>query len=65
MPWQEDLCRKVAGSNPSTGKGFFSHEIHVKVYLYYFLAVEFVYNISVCCIMDHFYCVYKWQLFPE
>ena len=65
MPWQEDLGPKVASSNPGTGKGYFSHEISVKVYLYNLLALVFVYYISACCVMDHLSCVYKWQIYPE
>ena len=34
MPQQEDVSLKVAGLNPTGGKGFFSHEISVKVSSY-------------------------------
>ena len=40
MPGQEDMIRKVKGSNPSASKSFFSHEISVKVCLNNNLAVE-------------------------
>ena len=48
MPRLKDTSWKFVGSNPCTIKGFFSHEISVKVYLHH-LAVEFVKHIRVSC----------------
>ena len=41
-PWQEEMSWKVVGSNPGAGKGFFSRETSIKVYLWHHLVVEFV-----------------------
>ena len=33
MSWQEGASRKVEGSNPVVGKGYFYHEMFIKIYL--------------------------------
>ena len=42
MPWQEDMSLKVVVSSPNTSKGFFYHEISVKVQFRDHLFMEFV-----------------------
>ena len=59
MPQQEDVSLKVAGLNPTGGKGFFSHEISVKVSLHYHHVALFVYFLS----MRHVSYIYK-AFFP-
>ena len=48
MPRQEEMSWKVVGSNPGAGKGFFSRETSIKVYLWHHLVVEFVHYTYLC-----------------
>ena len=46
MPWQEDTTQKVAGSNPSAGKGFLL-EIFLLKFTYMFIQL---WNLYIICV---------------